>query len=299
MNQNTNQNSNQWRGDNQNTQGNQGMGQNNNSIFNEEPFNSQFRGFSEAKVVKEASFVDSDDTVDNKDNIPSGIPPKMDHEGKPEKSVSPIWNIAGIVVIVLLLIGISNSVAEKRESAKEESGDVLTAEQIEQLASVIFTDNEDGGNIASDTALVDRSNVGRPNNTGTPSYSLIENVRLAVLDEGRTGAMVRGCDSVYFVNQAISPTRAPLNSALQELFKRDIQTEYEPGNFLATQEKLSFINATIDAGIARVYLTGEVGPYEDGCDQKRAFIQIEETTKQFGTVRAVEIYLDGKKLSVN
>lgn len=315
MNQNYNQNNNQ--GNNQNNNFSQQNNPNSNnpansnngfenkdSIFNSEPFNTPFKGFSESKPVHEASVVDSVEST------PSGIPPmppNHNHGSDDSKNKSGVlWNVVGIVVIVLLLIGIGNSVAERRETAKSESNGDLTSEQLEQLANVIFTDKdkdamkEDSGSVTLtqvDESLADRSNSGRANNA--VAYNMISSVKLAVLSDTKSGGVVRGCDAVHFVNRSITPTPAPLNSALRELFNTDIETSLTPGNFLSTQDKLQFVNATIDAGVARIYLTGEVGPYEDGCDQNRSFVQISETAKQFNTVRSVEIYLDGKKLAVN
>lgn len=263
------------------------MNQNNNnqkgtSIFNQEPFNTKFNGYADAEPVNKAY-----------DPAGSGQSPK---EPKNKKNI--IWNTVGIAVIILLLIGISTSISANRKQAQDTGRD-LTPEELEQLGAIIMSKDE-GTEVAEDTAvLADRSNTTRANGA-TPSYAQTTTVKLAMLaDPQQVSGPIRGCDAVYMIDRAIIPTRAPLNAALRELFKKDVQADFLPGNFLATQTELQFVNATIDNGIANVYLTGQVGPYEDACDQQRAFIQIDATTRQFATVRGVNIYLDGKKLEVN
>jgi len=102
-----------------------------------------------------------------------------------------------------------------------------------------------------------------------------------------------GCDIVRMIYRYIEPTPAILNATIKELLAYKQEFDYLPGNFVAKQEKLNFEKATLDNGVAKIYLNGEVA-YAGACDNPRLEIQITETAKQFETVKSVEIYLNGK-----
>lgn len=110
------------------------------------------------------------------------------------------------------------------------------------------------------------------------------------------GGKKRGCDSVVMVEHSIKETPAVLNGSLEALFREDIQTDFLPGNFIASQDKLKFKEARIENGTAKVYLEGEMGPIAGDCDNDRVKIQIEETALQFNSVKSVEVYLNGNRI---
>jgi hypothetical protein len=95
----------------------------------------------------------------------------------------------------------------------------------------------------------------------------------------------------------IEPTPAILNATMKELFAYKQEFDYLPGNFVAKQENLKFEKVTLENGLAKIYLTGEV-VYGGVCDNPRLNTQITETAKQFETVKEVEIYLNGELYQV-
>ena len=128
-------------------------------------------------------------------------------------------------------------------------------------------------------------------------------VQVAVLDytagkeafEKESDGKKRGCDRVVFVDRNVARTEQPLSAALEELFAIE---QFDVGgwqNFIAkTNETLSFDRATIDDGVASLYLRGKLSGLTGTCDDPRARIQIEETALQFPEVDSVAIYLNGQ-----
>ncbi|HET8575416.1 MAG TPA: GerMN domain-containing protein [Candidatus Paceibacterota bacterium] len=138
------------------------------------------------------------------------------------------------------------------------------------------------------------------NGTNTSAGTEIKQIKIALLDtEGSTTGKQRGCDRVVMVSQNISPTKAPLSAALSELFSSDQTTLDGWYNFMAkTNQTLHFDHATVVNGTANVYLIGKLSGLAGVCDDPRAQIQIEETARQFPTVKNVQIYLNGKKTNL-
>lgn len=205
-------------------------------------------------------------------------------------------DVLGIAIVALLLIGIvTTAIGKDGDNKSQVANTGSSIESEEEMESKDMMDdsvltvskvNEDGS--TSDVQLVSK--------TSAP-VGQISNVKLALLGEsGKVQGVTRGCDVVFMVDRPISPTQAPLNSAIRELFKKDSGIDSSAGNFIATQSKLNFDKATLENGVASIFLTGEVGPYSNDCDNERTFIQIRETALQFTTVQSVVFYLDGKKL---
>jgi len=126
-------------------------------------------------------------------------------------------------------------------------------------------------------------------------------LKIAMLDyEGigkESNGPMRGCnDRIVFVEQRIPYTNTPLNSALEALFAFNDTEVGGWQNFIAkTNDTLFFEKATLDNGVASIYLTGELSGLAGVCDNPRAKIQIEETALQFDTVDSVKIYLNGEE----
>jgi hypothetical protein len=94
-------------------------------------------------------------------------------------------------------------------------------------------------------------------------------------------------------------TVATLDAAMKELFaKREPwpYTETRPGNFITSQKNLFYQKSVIENGVAKIYLTGSVGPFGGVCDDPRLKIQIEQTTLQFQIVKTVETYINNQKI---
>lgn len=125
-------------------------------------------------------------------------------------------------------------------------------------------------------------------------------VKVALLDyTGEMPGKSRGCDHVILVDRVVPQTTAPLNAALRELFAIPESEVDGLGNFIPrTASTLRFDSATIQDGVARVYLSGSLSGLAGVCDDPRAKIQIEETALQFPTVQSVVLYLNGQETAL-
>jgi hypothetical protein len=143
------------------------------------------------------------------------------------------------------------------------------------------------------------SGTDNSDNNATEPAPTTSKVRIALLTDQGTMQLAgknRGCDKVVLIERSVTPTTSPLNAALAELFSYKgvwPYTDTQPGNFISTQTSLSFDLATIENGVAKIYLRGETGPLAGVCDDPRLESQIQETALQFSTVTSVEIYING------
>ena len=119
-----------------------------------------------------------------------------------------------------------------------------------------------------------------------------------ILDEGngQHGKRVGCGDSVVPVLVKIAPTASPLKAAFTELLAAKGEFYCQTGlrNSLS-QSSLRVEDVSVKNRVATVRLTGE---YRDGghCDTPRAQAQLVETARQFPTVRAVRILVNGGEL---
>jgi spore germination protein GerM len=134
--------------------------------------------------------------------------------------------------------------------------------------------------------------------TGTPAST--SRVKIALLDpDHKQGTKERGCDTVVMVDRTIPATSAPLTAALKQLFSEKELWINGLYNFISkTRDTLLFDRATVENGVAKIYLTGDLGGLSGVCDDPRAAAQIEETALQFPTVQKVELYLNGERVSL-
>ncbi|HLD60625.1 MAG TPA: hypothetical protein VJA27_00620 [Patescibacteria group bacterium] len=111
-----------------------------------------------------------------------------------------------------------------------------------------------------------------------------------------------GCnDQIVLETRYVRKSPQTLNAAFTELFslKEPHYGEFGIENGVTTHNILAktglkFDRATLEDGTAKIYLTGEVSGLGGVCDQPRVPAQIEETTKQFSTVKKMEMYLNGE-----
>lgn len=138
------------------------------------------------------------------------------------------------------------------------------------------------------------------NSISTTSPAQSSTVSIALLDTaGTSGGTKRGCDRVVMTSRTITPTTAPLTAAMKELFS--ISEENVGGwfNYIArTKNTLKFERAIVENGTAKIYLTGNLSGLAGVCDDPRAAIQIEETARQFPTVKDVKIFLNGAETTL-
>lgn len=181
-----------------------------------------------------------------------------------------------LVIVLLTLLFINGSIRSPFAAKKNNQPDEFTKDLMNQAETALKNNKFE---VAQDA----------------PSNKVA--VKIATLSsddyDGAITGEKRGCDIVRMIYRYIEPTPAILNATMKELFAYDQDFDYLPGNFISKQTKLKFEKATLENGLAKIYLTGEV-VYGGVCDDPRLEIQIKETAKQFETVKDVEIYLNGK-----
>ena len=128
-------------------------------------------------------------------------------------------------------------------------------------------------------------------------------VSLALLREPR-GEPERGCDDIFRVNRSIRVPESTgrraasvrLEAALRTLFSIDADSVRGSRHFLArTNDTLSLDSASVDDGVARVYLHGTLTGLRGACDHPRGRIQIEETARALPAVDSVVLYRNGRR----
>jgi hypothetical protein len=135
-----------------------------------------------------------------------------------------------------------------------------------------------------------------PDSSSSGTVSQVKVYYVALEDAGQSGPMIGCNDSVVAVTTDITPTQAPLHSALEKLFadkRRDIG---ESGFINALyQSDIKVDSATVVDGVATVKLSGttQLGGV---CDDPRAVNQIKYTVLQFPSITSANITLNNKPL---
>jgi hypothetical protein len=106
-----------------------------------------------------------------------------------------------------------------------------------------------------------------------------------------------GCGAeIFFAPHAVPKTTAVLDATYKLLFDIKTLPEIQADGFRNTvgaYTKLFYDRVTLDKGIARVYLTGDMyGPGH--CAEPELQTQMIQAALQYPTVNRVEIYLNGK-----
>lgn len=148
---------------------------------------------------------------------------------------------------------------------------------------------------ASDRAIV--SSFALADSTQDPSkFSTVKIGLIAVGDAGKLGEKI-GCDDSAVLQETVVPkTSQVLNASLRALFA-STNTAYPDTGFINVlpQTTLAFDHATLESGVAKIYLTGAATGLGGVCDEPRWPAQIRATAKQFSSVKQVEIYVGGVK----
>ncbi len=152
--------------------------------------------------------------------------------------------------------------------------------------------------------VVKKTNTGSGNSAPVVSNPTVSSVKIAFLLDSqdvtyRGAGVIKGCDKVVLVDRKIAPTTMPLTAALKLLFNDRTPWPYRegvPGNFVGGRPDLplTFSKATVENGVAKVYLYGNVG-LAGVCDDPRLTSQVEQTAFQFPTVKSVKIYINDKE----
>jgi hypothetical protein len=133
---------------------------------------------------------------------------------------------------------------------------------------------------------------------GDPKGSPTRTVKVylvAVGDAGKKGKKIGCDDSLVPVTRTINRTPMPLRDAVVELLSMPKENDQQLQNFWQG-ENLKVRGVAIRKGTATIRITGN-GPFVAGvCDEPRIISQIEETAKQFPSVKRVRVYVNGRTL---
>ena len=129
-----------------------------------------------------------------------------------------------------------------------------------------------------------------------PAQNMVKIFLIAVNDNGQTGAPVGCGDSAVPAQVKITPTAGTLKAALNALLSIKDQFYGQSGLYNALyQSNLQLESASIDNGIASVYLSGTLTMGGE-CDTPRVQAQLEQTILQFPSVTKATIFVNGKPL---
>jgi len=103
------------------------------------------------------------------------------------------------------------------------------------------------------------------------------------------------CDTVFYAERRIQKTQAPAGVALEQLLSGPTNLETRAGFFTTISPGVKVQSLVITDGVAKVDFNGELQKGVAGsCKVTAIRAQIEETLKQFSTVKSVIISIDGK-----
>jgi hypothetical protein len=131
----------------------------------------------------------------------------------------------------------------------------------------------------------------------TPKSQFVKIYLVAVGDDGKTGTKIGCGDSLVAVARTIKKTAAPLTAAIRQLLLTPQHPEDTPNleNFWKGRS-LKIKSVSLVNGAAMIYLSGEV--FVAGvCDEPRIKAQIEETARQFPTVKRVKVFIGNRTLA--
>lgn len=116
-------------------------------------------------------------------------------------------------------------------------------------------------------------------------------------DNGKDGVLVGCGDSAIAVQREVPQTQAVLKAAFEQLLSVKDKDYGQSGYYNALyQSNLTLGSASIDKnGKATIKLSGSLLT-SGACDNPRVIAQLEETAKQFSTVKSVEILVNGQEI---
>lgn len=147
------------------------------------------------------------------------------------------------------------------------------------------------------------SNIEQESSTTSAQIIKAKVAVIALDDNGKNGTKIGCNDSVVFVEKSVHSGVEPLNSAIRALFQLETQivldtnSDKEYYNVIPKMENLKFDHATLENGLAKIYLTGSSVGLDGVCDTPRVPAQIEGTAKQVESVQSIEVYVNDKKIS--
>jgi hypothetical protein len=156
-------------------------------------------------------------------------------------------------------------------------------------------------NVATTTATSTAEAIATTTATTTPPASTARSNAVKVYyiapeDNGASGKKIGCNDSAVSVTRTVTPTQSPLRAALETLLADKNQYFGESGLYNSLyQSNLSIQSLSIVNGTANIKLAGT---FQLGgtCDAPRFKAQLEETAKQFSTVKNAVIFINNKPI---
>lgn len=130
-----------------------------------------------------------------------------------------------------------------------------------------------------------------------PDTQTIKIFLIAVGDDGKTGKKIGCGDSLVAVTRRIKKTAVPLMAAVRELLLTPQHPDSTPTleNFWKGRN-LKVRSVSIRNHIATIHISGEV--FVAGvCDEPRIESQIQETARQFPSVKKVKVFIGRRSLA--
>ena len=132
--------------------------------------------------------------------------------------------------------------------------------------------------------------------TKTPQLMTLKIFLIGVNDNGVAGKLVGCGDSAVAVNVEVPHTTGVLRAALDKLLSIKDQNYGQSGLYNALyQSNLKIGSLAIKDGLATIHLTGKL-ILGGECDNPRVQAELEETARQFSTVKNVSIYINNVPL---
>jgi spore germination protein GerM len=132
--------------------------------------------------------------------------------------------------------------------------------------------------------------------SGSTDEMMVKFFMIYVGDNGKEGVLIGCGDSAVAVQREVPQTQAVLKTALEQLLSVKDKDYGMSGYYNALyQSNLTLDSATITNGKATIKLSGNLLT-AGACDNPRVIAQLEETAKQFSSVKEVEILVNGTNI---
>lgn len=120
---------------------------------------------------------------------------------------------------------------------------------------------------------------------------------VAVGDAGAKGKRIGCDDSLVPVSMPVESGSVPLEAAIRLLLAAPPESGDSPQleNFWRGTD-LKLASVVVKKGTATIHISGEIS-VAGVCDEPRIVKQIEETARQFKTVKRVRVYVNGRPLA--
>lgn len=157
-------------------------------------------------------------------------------------------------------------------------------------------------NLNTNQAIINSNiNTIQPSNLNDDATTdFVDQVSIALVligDDGQAGTLIGCGDSLVMVPRPITPTQAPLRSALEALLTYDPTVNGQPTyTNVLRQSILTIDRVAIENGIASVDLSGTL-QLSGVCDNPRMENQLVSTIKQFSTVQTAVVTINDRPLA--